>query len=74
MTVLKILEEYLKANGFDGLAGDECGCEIGDLAPCENPLNCKPAYKTDCGGCDCGGDWCLTTDPKRKYCWMKDDA
>jgi hypothetical protein len=45
-TVLDIVSEYLKANGFDGLTDDdECGCTLGDLAPCgECICNCFPAY------------------------------
>lgn len=47
--VKEILEEYLKANGFDGLAGDECGCFIGDLVPCDNdPSGCVPGHKIVC--------------------------
>lgn len=33
-TVKKILIDYLKSIGADGLAGDGCGCEIGDLGEC----------------------------------------
>lgn len=45
--VRKILTDYLKENGFDGLTyPGECGCEIGDLAPCDNlRLDCEPGYK-----------------------------
>lgn len=34
-----IVEESLKQKGFDGLCNPEleCGCFIGDLAPCDNP-------------------------------------
>jgi hypothetical protein len=35
MTVKQIIEQYLRDNGFDGLAGDECGCMLRDLMPCE---------------------------------------
>ena len=46
MTVHEIVENYLKANGFDGLAGDNCGCQLGDLFPCcESSLDCVPACK-----------------------------
>jgi hypothetical protein len=35
-TVIEMVEAYLKAGNFDGLANDtyECGCFIGNLAPC----------------------------------------
>jgi hypothetical protein len=55
MNVREIVEEYLKANGFDGLAGDECGCQIGDLAPCGsecmNMDDCEPGYLHECDAC-----------------------
>lgn len=45
MNVKQILSEWLTAHGYDGLAGDECGCRIDDLVPCDgNPLDCTPAY------------------------------
>ena len=44
--VRKILESYLKENGFDGLVyPGECACKIGDLQPCESGiLECEPGY------------------------------
>ena len=37
-TVEKILADYLRANGFDGLYNSdiECGCHVDDLAPCNS--------------------------------------
>uniref|UniRef100_A0A6M3IWN5 Uncharacterized protein n=1 Tax=viral metagenome TaxID=1070528 RepID=A0A6M3IWN5_9ZZZZ len=29
MTVVKILEEWLREHGYDGLCSDECGCALG---------------------------------------------
>lgn len=45
--VKEIIENHLKANAYDGLCSDECGCVIGDLFPCgfEGVERCKPAYK-----------------------------
>jgi len=45
--VLDIITNYLKENGYDGLYyGQECGCELDDLCPCEEvDLNCQPGYK-----------------------------
>lgn len=47
MTVLEIVREYLKENGYDGLCNPEleCGCGLDDLAPCgEMGMDCEPAY------------------------------
>lgn len=55
--VRSILEEWLKANGFDGLYSDDCGCEIGDLAPCDEPMTaCEPGYLSACDHDSCGED------------------
>lgn len=35
ITVKEIVKAYLKEHGYDGLCGDECGCGIEDLAPCD---------------------------------------
>ncbi len=45
MTVLEIIQKYLKDNGYDGLAGDECGCGFDNLATCDTPLACNPGWK-----------------------------
>lgn len=52
-TVGEILREYLKANGYEGLAGEECSCEIDNLCPyeCADVLGCVPGHKVPC---DCG--------------------
>jgi hypothetical protein len=56
----EIVEAWLKQNGFDGLYNSdaECGCLIGDLAPCgEIPLECTAGYKQPCDE-SCGDhDW-----------------
>jgi hypothetical protein len=45
MTAKEIIEKHLKENGFDGLCGDECGCALGDLMPCEyGGKDCVPAF------------------------------
>tara|TARA_Y100000310_G_C20624286_1_gene785002 strand:- start:350 stop:529 length:180 start_codon:yes stop_codon:yes gene_type:complete len=45
-TVLAILEQWLKANGYDGLySPGECACKIGDLIVCESECSqCAPGY------------------------------
>lgn len=58
-TVREIIAGYLTINGFDGLAGDECGCAIGvdgkDLFPCDScPDECEPGYRWECGQCPSG--------------------
>jgi hypothetical protein len=64
-TIGGILESYLRENGFDGLAYDDCGCGIDDLFPCEQPTrDCQAAYRRsvmDDSVCrDCGDrDYCL---------------
>jgi hypothetical protein len=44
--VREIVTAYLAANGYDGLANDECGCGLKDFAPCEEgPCpDCRPAH------------------------------
>ena len=36
MTVIEMVAEHLRQNGYDGLydAYGECACEVDDLAPC----------------------------------------
>jgi len=45
-TVKEIVEQYLEANGYDGLWLDDCGCRLGDLFPCgmEGTDDCRPGY------------------------------
>ncbi|MEN6492609.1 MAG: hypothetical protein ABFC85_11530 [Rectinema sp.] len=52
MTPKEVIVKYLQGNGFDGLAGEDCGCGLDDLAPCEscNTFECSPAYRTMCDG------------------------
>uniref|UniRef100_A0A6H1ZHK9 Uncharacterized protein n=1 Tax=viral metagenome TaxID=1070528 RepID=A0A6H1ZHK9_9ZZZZ len=52
MEVSQIVEQYLKANGYDGLVSfaGECSCRIGDLMPCDYDCiaNCEAGYKVPC--------------------------
>ena len=44
MTVLKLMAIQLRQMGADGLCNGECGCELGDLAPCNDWIgDCVPA-------------------------------
>ncbi len=48
MTVRQILEEWLKARGYDGLCHPDCGCgcRIDDIMPCGECFDdCEPGYK-----------------------------
>ena len=61
MNVHKIIKDYLICHGFGGLCSpdNECGCEVSDLAPCDNafPDGCEPGYKVLCTeGCSHEGD------------------
>ena len=54
MNVKEIVIEWLKTNGYDGLACEDCGCFLDDLMPCENNVQgCKPGYNPNitCGEC-----------------------
>lgn len=72
MNIRNIVEKWLIDNGYEGLAGNECGCEVGDLMPCEYPsfADCEPGYKVPCPGpegCWADGDcpWHISpTKPK----------
>jgi hypothetical protein len=45
MNVEKIVKDYLKKNGFDGLCTEDCGCRNDDLMPCgEGFINCVPGH------------------------------
>jgi len=51
MTVKDIVEKYLRENGYGGLFEEygECGCELGDLAPCgDMNEKCQAGYKVNC--------------------------
>ena len=57
-TVREILEKWLTDNGYDGLYTDECGCVVGDLAPCGEACSftCQAGHKIPCptpDHCDC---------------------
>jgi hypothetical protein len=56
VTVKQIVEQYLTANGYDGLRSfdGECGCKVGDLVPCDGPFDtCEPGYEVPCPGPGC---------------------
>jgi hypothetical protein len=49
-TVREMVEEYLREYGFGGLCGEDCGCQLSDLAPCgDGPFpDCEAGYKYPC--------------------------
>ena len=50
-TVREILDKWLADLGYDGLYTEDCGCEVGDLAPCGccwESFNCKAGHKIPC--------------------------
>jgi len=56
MTVLEIVEAYLRKENFDGLYNEmgECSCELADLVPCGSwGTDCMPGIKAPCDG-SCG--------------------
>ncbi len=61
MNLKEIAKEWLIANGYDGLYGDSCGCELADLMSCYDWMdqNCSAGYKVSCPGpedCPADGD------------------
>ena len=54
MTMREVVQQYLRAQGYDGLYNDDVGCAClpDDLAPCESDcLDCKPGYR-HAGDCE----------------------
>ena len=48
MDVRSIVKDWLETHGYGGLyeSDFECGCELDDLMPCDNPLQeCCAGYK-----------------------------
>lgn len=53
ITVLDIVEQWLREHGYDGLYNEDCGCTVDDLAPCcTDTLHCRAGYKIPCPGPD----------------------
>ncbi len=59
ITVKEMVIKYLEENGYDGLwwnsgGGDDCGCRLDDLFPCDDRVtDCQPGYEVLLG--DVGG-------------------
>ena len=53
MEVIEVIKEYAKANGYDGLVGNECGCSFEDPVPCGGDCSaCSFGYVCPCETCD----------------------
>lgn len=52
MTVKEIIRKYLENHKCDGLAGNDCGCCMNDLFPCDSYFGeCAPGYAVKCLAC-----------------------
>ena len=50
MNIKEIIKVWLQENGYDGLVDQdgECGCEIADLMPCDEPSPyCMAGHKKE---------------------------
>jgi len=68
---MELSRKALEEAGFDGMccgAGDPCGCENSDLAPCgEGPTSeCKPGYKHHLPVKGREQEWAIWSDKKPK--------
>jgi len=88
MNIRDIVTKWLKANYYNGLVGEICGCGLGDLMCCDGSCdNCKPAYRcdkfhlanneSDCGAigeADEGDEWHCTQNPATCECLIKKEV
>lgn len=63
MDVFEIVQNYLVANGYDGLVDDfgECACLVGELAPCAQiGGSCRAGHRVHVprGSCEYHGAGC----------------
>ena len=79
MEIRQIVEQWLRANGYDGLTTVDCGCVVDDLMPCgEYVADCEAGYKVPClGGGDCPADgdcpWHISTSKGAKEINLTND-
>jgi len=60
MTVCEIVAEYLERNGYEGLAGNFCGCRLADLMPCQElGPTCEAGHVAPCDCEDACPDWMI---------------
>lgn len=76
MNIEDIVKEYLKNNGFDGLADADngCACSLNDLFPCgESCLECEPAYNVICNEKACDArEHCESPNNGKRVCWTRE--
>ena len=71
-TVKKMVEKQLRAEGYEGLSGEYCCCEVDDLMPCNDEdfsYDCEAGYKIPCPGpdvCEADGDCPWHIGPKKE--------
>jgi hypothetical protein len=54
ITVIEIVEKYLRENGYGGLTSQDCCCDFEYLMECEErTVNCVPGKKVLCKPEDC---------------------
>ena len=58
MNVKDIVRQWLNENGYDGLSSEECGCELADLMPCDEPnvVLCVAGHRGKCNPETCAAD------------------
>lgn len=75
-SVRLIIRAWLMDHGYDGLYGDECGCGLDSLAPCDSPhlTDCRAGYKRMCPGerCPRWEEDCEFAQPGEVRCWGPD--
>ncbi|KKN77260.1 hypothetical protein LCGC14_0362380 [marine sediment metagenome] len=73
MKTREIVKAWLIANGYDGLCGENCGCKITDLMPCDSAdvSQCVAGYlhkrgpkcvNPDCEYVDDGCTFCIRSE------------
>lgn len=72
MTVNEIVKTWLKENGYDGLAGEECGCKLDALFPCDSlGDSCVAGHLVQC---PCEKDCYLREDNEGAWCILPGKA
>jgi len=60
MLVKDIVVKWLKDNGYDGLASEDCGCPVSSVPACDGYAGdfvyCKPAILVECSDCNSNED------------------
>lgn len=63
------LAEKLRADGYGGLCGYYCSCELDDLMPCGEPgPSCEPGYRHECANCPVAAHCPYEDGPTEGFC------